>query len=111
VVAFAESAAVDASGAAAPVESGAAHALQKLGFAVLPLGLAPAPERNAFYDSYSRTRFERHAQDDELSACSPSSSPSWRCRRRRARLPAARREHAVDYRLLHDVRRARASRR
>lgn len=47
---------------------GAGGALEKLGFDVLRLGLPPAPERNAFYNSYTRTTFERHLEDDRVQA-------------------------------------------
>jgi hypothetical protein len=40
--------------------------LEQLGFHALRLGLQPAPERNAFYSSYTRTTFERHLADDPV---------------------------------------------
>jgi hypothetical protein len=90
--------------AAGSVESGALQALQRLGFDVLALGLAPATSRNAFYDSFSRTRFDRHAQDDELVAALAQqlSELALQTKARHVYLPLAANTH-VDYRIVHDA--------
>lgn len=46
----------------------AGGALVRLGFDVERLGLAPAPERSAFYDSYMRRTFERDPEDERVLA-------------------------------------------
>ena len=55
-------------GSAGRGDGPAPSSLEKLGFDVLRLGLPPAHERNAFYNSYTRTTFERHLEDDRVQA-------------------------------------------
>jgi hypothetical protein len=79
-------------------------ALARLGFDVMRLGLQPARARNAFYDSYSRTRFERHAQDDPIVAglAQQLMELALRTKARHVYLPLGANTH-VDRKLTHDA--------
>jgi hypothetical protein len=79
-------------------------ALEKLGFDALRLGLPPAPERNGFYNSYTRTTFERHLADDPVQdeLVGLLEELALQTKARHIYLPLGADGH-VDHRLCHDA--------
>lgn len=82
----------------------AENALEKLGFHVLRLGLPPAPERNAFYNSYTRTTFERHLEADRVQAglVERLTELALQTKARHVYLPLGADGH-VDHRICHEA--------
>jgi LmbE family N-acetylglucosaminyl deacetylase len=79
-------------------------ALEKLGFDALRLGLPAAPERNDFYNSYTRTTFDRHLADDGVQdeLMRRLEDLALRTKARHIYLPLGADGH-VDHRLCHDA--------
>lgn len=82
----------------------AGQALERLGVATRRLGFSPAPERNEFYQSFSRASFERHSEDERMlgELAGRLNDLAVETRARHVYLPLGVGSH-VDHRLCHDA--------
>lgn len=92
------------SGAAGEARGGSEQTLRRLGFDVSRLGFPPAAERSDFYDSYTRTVFERDSEDslvlDDLA--NRLSELARETKARHVYLPLGAGGHA-DHRICHEA--------